>query len=125
VEHPYRNGVVLIGDAAGASDPTYGQGLELTLLDARVLRDHLLSSDDWNKAADAYAKDHAHYYGTMHTVENWLSELLISIGPDADSRRERALSLIAEDPTRFPDHIVSGPELPADEQVRRRLFGEI
>jgi menaquinone-9 beta-reductase len=125
VEHPYRDGVVLIGDAAGASDPTYGQGLEVTLLDARVLRDHLLANDDWNKAADGYASEHAKYYGTIHTVENWLSELLMSIGPGADSRRDRALSLIAEDPTRFPDHIISGPELPADEQVRRRLFGEI
>lgn len=25
---------------------------------------------------------------------------------------------IAEDPTRVPDHIFSGPDLPADEQVR-------
>src|SRR2546422_4603220 len=27
VEHPYRDGVVLVGDAAAASDPSYGQGL--------------------------------------------------------------------------------------------------
>jgi 2-polyprenyl-6-methoxyphenol hydroxylase-like FAD-dependent oxidoreductase len=125
VEHPYREGVVLIGDAAGASDPTYGQGLELTLRDARVLRDHLLANDDWHKAPEAYANDHARYYRTIHTIENWLSELLMTLGPDADARRDRALRLIAEDLTRFPDHIYSGPDLPADEQVRRRLFGEI
>jgi 2-polyprenyl-6-methoxyphenol hydroxylase-like FAD-dependent oxidoreductase len=116
---------VLIGDAAGASDPGYGQGLDVTLLDARVLRDQLLSNDDWNTAADAYAREHAIYYRTIHTVENWFSELLLSIGPEADARRERAFALIAQDPTRFPDHIISGPKLPADEQVRQRLFGEI
>jgi menaquinone-9 beta-reductase len=26
VNHPYRAGVALIGDAAGSSDPSYGQG---------------------------------------------------------------------------------------------------
>jgi 2-polyprenyl-6-methoxyphenol hydroxylase-like FAD-dependent oxidoreductase len=30
VNHPYRDGVALIGDAAGASDPVWGQGLSLT-----------------------------------------------------------------------------------------------
>jgi 2-polyprenyl-6-methoxyphenol hydroxylase-like FAD-dependent oxidoreductase len=42
VEHPYRQGVVLIGDAA-ASDPSFGQGLALTVRDVRVLRDALVS----------------------------------------------------------------------------------
>ena len=27
VEHPYRDGVALLGDAAATTDPTYGQGL--------------------------------------------------------------------------------------------------
>src|SRR4030095_2328187 len=44
VEHPYQNGVALMGDAAAASDPTWGQGLCLTVRDVRVLRDQLLSS---------------------------------------------------------------------------------
>jgi 2-polyprenyl-6-methoxyphenol hydroxylase-like FAD-dependent oxidoreductase len=33
VEHPYREGVALVGDAAAVSDPTWGQGLGLTLRD--------------------------------------------------------------------------------------------
>ena len=32
--------------------------------------------------------------------------------------------MIAENLARLPDHIISGPELPADETVRKRLFGE-
>jgi hypothetical protein len=31
--------------------------------------------------------------------------------------------LIEADPTRIPDHIVSGPELPFDESVKARLLG--
>jgi len=34
------------------------------------------------------------------------------------------MPLIAEDPTRVPDHIFSGPDLPVDDSVRARLFGE-
>ena len=34
------------------------------------------------------------------------------------------MPLIAEDPTRIPDHIMGGPELPIDDRVRARFFGE-
>jgi hypothetical protein len=32
--------------------------------------------------------------------------------------------LLAEDTTRMPDAIVSGPEVPLNGSVRRRFFGE-
>jgi hypothetical protein len=32
--------------------------------------------------------------------------------------------LIAEDMSRIPDAIFSGPEVPLDETVRKRFFGE-
>jgi menaquinone-9 beta-reductase len=124
VDHPYRAGVALIGDAAAASDPTYGQGMSLTMRDARVLSDHLLASDDWEAAAHAYARNHDSYYQVTHRVDGWFNELLLTQGSEASARRERAFSLMAEDPTRIPDHVISGPDLPADETVRRRFFGE-
>jgi len=46
MNHPYRDGVALLGDAASTSDPTFGQGLSLALRDARVLRDQLLANSD-------------------------------------------------------------------------------
>jgi 2-polyprenyl-6-methoxyphenol hydroxylase-like FAD-dependent oxidoreductase len=125
VDHPYRNNVVLVGDAAASSDPTHGQGLQLTLRDIRVLRDQLLATDDWDDAANTYAHEHDSYYGVTHRVDNWLTELLLTPGPQAAARRDRAFGLIAEDPTRFPDHGTSGPDLPADETVRRRFFGDL
>src|SRR5215470_16994643 len=36
VEHPYRNGIALIGDSAASNDPSWGQGLSLSFRDARV-----------------------------------------------------------------------------------------
>jgi menaquinone-9 beta-reductase len=124
VEHPHRDGIVLIGDAAGSSDPTWGQGLSLTLRDVRVLRDALLSTGDWRTAAEDYATQRDHYYGALHKVTGWIARLNFDVGPQADMQRERALPLLAEDPSRMPDHLVSGPDLPADETVRLRYFGE-
>jgi len=47
-----------------------------------------------------------------------------AVGPEADARREQAFPLIAQDPTRVPDHIVSGPDLAVNEDLRVRFFGE-
>lgn len=124
VEHPYKEGVVLIGDAAATSDPSWGQGLCLTVRDVRVLRDHLLSHENWDEAGHAYAAEHDRHYGVIHRVDNWVSQMFFETGPAAEARRARALPLIAQDPTRAPDHVASGPDLPADETVRRRFFGE-
>ena len=124
VDHPYREGVALIGDAAAASDPSWGQGLSLTLRDVRVLRDHLLATTEWDTAGHAYAEAHDWHYGVIHRVDNWLAEMFLAIGPEAEARRARALPLLVQDPTRFLDHGFSGPDLLADETVRRRFFGE-
>jgi 2-polyprenyl-6-methoxyphenol hydroxylase-like FAD-dependent oxidoreductase len=124
VEHPYTAGVVLIGDAAAASDPTWGQGLSLTVRDVRVLRDHLLREANWDAAGHAYAEEHDRHYGVIHTAENWLSQMFFALGPEAEACRARAFPLIAQDPARVPDHLACGPDLPLDETLRRRFFGE-
>jgi 2-polyprenyl-6-methoxyphenol hydroxylase-like FAD-dependent oxidoreductase len=124
VDHPYRKGVALIGDAAAASDPTWGQGLSLTLRDVRVLRDQLLRHEDWDEAGNAYAREHDRYYGVTHTMESWMTQMLMQVGPEADPIRERALPLWREDRSRLPDTFFSGPEQTLDEAARRRFFGE-
>jgi len=124
VEHPYRSGIALIGDAASASDPTYGQGQALSLRYARILSEHLTASGDWNAAAQAYAEAHDLYYSALHRFTRWFWELFLEPGSKAAARRARALPLIGEDPTRMPDVLYSGPDLSMDESVRRRFFGE-
>ena len=125
VEHPYGDRVALIGDAAATSDPSFGQGLSLTVRDVRVLRDKLLGEDDWDIAGHAYADEHDEYYDVIHTVEDWFTELFSGFGPEADARRAQALPLLAQDPTRVPDPFQNGPEnVTADDATRRRFFGE-
>jgi menaquinone-9 beta-reductase len=124
VRHPYANGVALIGDAAATSDPTWGQGMSLTLRDVRALRDALLARSDWDAAGHAYAAEHDSHYDIIRRVDGWYADLFMGLGPEADARRARALPLAAQDSTRFPDPPMSGPEAPHDDAVRRRFFGE-
>ncbi len=124
VDHAAREGVVLIGDAAAASDPCYGCGLSLTLLGVRHLRDCLLSTEDWRAAVDQYAHQHDRCYGVVRRITNWLTELLWSTGPAAEERRARVLPRLAAEPGRAPDIVGLGPASPSDEAARRFLLGE-
>jgi 2-polyprenyl-6-methoxyphenol hydroxylase-like FAD-dependent oxidoreductase len=125
VDRPHRDGVVLIGDTAAATDPAWGRGLSRTLRDVRLLRDRLLDSSDWRSAAEAYASDHDDFYGRMRRLEAMETALLFERGEAADRRREHAFALFARDPTRIPDAIGLGPEAPSDDRARARYFGEI
>ena len=125
VEHPYRDGVVLIGDAAAATDPAWGRGLSRTLRDVRLLRDRLLAEPDWRSAAEAYAGDHDDFYGRMRRLEAMEPTLLFERGENADRRRAKAFALFAQDPSRVPDALGLGPEAPCDDVARARYFGEI
>jgi 2-polyprenyl-6-methoxyphenol hydroxylase-like FAD-dependent oxidoreductase len=124
VEHPYRAGIALIGDAAGSSDPTWGQGLSLTARDVRVLANSLTGLDDWEVAGHVYADAHDEYFGRSIKVGGWLSDLFFAQSAEAEALRARALPLITVEPDRVPAHNLSGPDLPCDDSVRRRLFGE-
>lgn len=125
VDRPYRDGVVLAGDAAAATDPAWGRGLSRALRDVRLLRDRLLQSSDWHEAALAYAGDHDDFYGRMRRLEAMEATLLFEPGAAADKRRQHAFSLFAKDPSRVPDATGLGPEAPCDEIARARYFGEI
>jgi 2-polyprenyl-6-methoxyphenol hydroxylase-like FAD-dependent oxidoreductase len=125
VDHPYRDGVALIGDAAGTNDPTFGQGMPMTLRDARVLRDALRSHSDWDSAGHEYARQHDEYFQNSRKVCGWLRTLFQDPSPPAQALRGRAMPKIAEDQSRVPDHLFGGPELACDETVRARLFGEL
>ena len=124
VNHPYRDGVALVGDAECTNDPSFGQGMPMTLRDVRVLRDALLAHSDWDQAGHEYARQHDTYFQASKKVCGWLRTLFQDPTPEAQALRERAMPKIAEDVSRVPDHLFSGPDMPSDETVRQRLFGE-
>jgi len=118
VSHLVSGGPTISRWLHAATPPT------LTVRDVRVLRDQLLSSENWNEVGHAYAEAHDRHYGVIHTVDNWLSQMFFETGPAGEARRARAFPLLAQDPTRAPDHIFGGPDLPLDETVRRCFFRE-
>jgi len=66
-------------------------GLSFTARDVRILRDQLLSHDDWDKAGHAYATQHDRYYGIVRTWYGWAQELNRPQGPEADIWRAKGL----------------------------------
>jgi 2-polyprenyl-6-methoxyphenol hydroxylase-like FAD-dependent oxidoreductase len=123
VESPAKNGVALIGDAAAASDPSWGSGLSLTLVDVEYLANALRANDDWDAAIAQYAREHDEYYGALHRIQAWMTELVWTPGPEADERRARVFPRMIADPTGFPDNVGLGPFGPSDERARRLTLG--
>ena len=124
VEHPDKDGVVLVGDAASTCDPSFGQGLAMTLRSVRLLRDQLLKTEDWGAAGHAYAVEQHRNFRVIHTLEDWLRSMFLETGPEADARRARALPLMAQDGARLPDLFGMGPDAPVNDIIKRRFFGE-
>jgi 2-polyprenyl-6-methoxyphenol hydroxylase-like FAD-dependent oxidoreductase len=121
VDTPYRDGVALIGDAAAAPDPCFGNGLSMALRDARLLRDCLLEEADWDSAARRYAAAHDATFAALHTLERWAAEGFFSVGLETQHIREYADT--AADRGDSPDIIGRGPDQPVDEPARRRFLG--
>jgi 2-polyprenyl-6-methoxyphenol hydroxylase-like FAD-dependent oxidoreductase len=111
VDHPYRDGVALIGDTAACSNPAFGQGLALTFRDARSLCDCLRANQNWDEGGHAYAAQHDHHYGIIHDATRWLTSLMHDLGPEAEAKRARVFARFAQDPTCAPDQTISGPDI--------------
>lgn len=118
-----RNGVALIGDAAAATDPSWGCGLSLTMLDVEHLSDDLTATDDWNLALERYGREHDEYSSALRRILGWMTELVWTPGPEADERRHRVFARRQADPTGFPDNLGLGPLGPSDERARRLVLG--
>lgn len=120
-------GIVLIGDAAMATDPTVGHGLSLVFRDVRELRDLLLDGDDWQDSIEEFAHRKQVYQAPIRCSALWVTQLAIDTGTEADARRERAAKAREIDPSAggYSGIIITGPDgLPTDDAARHRFFGE-
>ena len=126
-----RDGVVLIGDAAGANDPIIGQGLSITLRDVRLVRDAVLGARDWRpEIFAAYASDRAERMRRLRFSASVAATMENEFGETARARRTRARERQMKDPTLFLPFLTAlvGPDqVPAEtfaEETRRRLFAD-
>jgi 2-polyprenyl-6-methoxyphenol hydroxylase-like FAD-dependent oxidoreductase len=115
---PFAQGVVLIGDAAGYNDPIIGQGLSISMRDARIVRDLVL--DGARQPADftPYAEERVERMRRLRLIADVFSA---TEAEDADNRQARrafmAQKAATMDPEVFPLLVgpFTGPETVPDE----------
>lgn len=123
VSSPAKKGIALIGDAAGATDPSWGCGLSKTMMDVELLSKRLLESSDWDTALAKYGADHDDKFGKLHDILSWFTQLFWTPGPEGDARRAKVMPRMKTHPMEYPDGIGLGPFGPCDDKARRLLLG--
>lgn len=119
-------GVVLIGDAAGANDPSQGHGLSLVFRDIRVLR-NLLTTEDVDSVPEQFAAARMGYYSVLREHARWAAPLATDTGPLADELRDQVRRAREIDPSAggFAGIFATGPDgLRTDDNARAHFFGE-
>jgi 2-polyprenyl-6-methoxyphenol hydroxylase-like FAD-dependent oxidoreductase len=117
---------VLIGDAAGANDPSLGHGLALVFRDVRELSDLLTQHEDWSDIPAEFGSRRATYYNVLREHAKWVAAITTEIGPEADALRAQVARAREADPTAggFAGLFALGPDrLVADEAARRHFLG--
>jgi 2-polyprenyl-6-methoxyphenol hydroxylase-like FAD-dependent oxidoreductase len=121
-DRPIIDGLALIGDAAGYSDPHIGQGLSVALRDVRVLSELLLTSEDWSPAAlRPYVEERAERLRRLRFCNAMATTLRGEFGVEARARRRRARDLMKAEPELglWRRATLAGPE-----SVPASAFGE-
>jgi 2-polyprenyl-6-methoxyphenol hydroxylase-like FAD-dependent oxidoreductase len=125
-DHITGEGVVLIGDAAGANDPALGSGTGLALIDVRELFALLQDRDDWQAAIEEFAAKRPTWYDPMRAFGEWMGPLDTDTGPEADAARARAKRAGEADRVRngYGVFFAFGPRgLPVTDEVRAHYLG--
>ncbi len=121
------DGIVLISDAAGANDPTQGQGLSLALQDVRELSRLLREEDSWQRAIETYGAMRPRWYEPLRAYAKWTGPLLTGVGAAADAARARVVRARELDPALggySAIHALGPDGLPVTEAARRHVLGE-
>jgi 2-polyprenyl-6-methoxyphenol hydroxylase-like FAD-dependent oxidoreductase len=96
VDRPYGEGAVLIGDAAGWSDPIIGQGLTIAITDAGQVSDVLLAGADWSpEAFSAYGEERSERMRRIRTTAMLHTAVFSDLTPAGRARRGAFLQATA------------------------------
>jgi 2-polyprenyl-6-methoxyphenol hydroxylase-like FAD-dependent oxidoreductase len=128
-DRPIADGLALIGDAAGYSDPHIAQGLSIGLRDVRILSELLLAGEDWSPAVlRPYVEERAERMRRLRFCAAVATTLRGEFGPEARDRRRRAQGRMQAEPelALWRQAYLAGPDtVPVsafDERVYERLF---
>lgn len=126
---PVTDGAVLIGDAAGWSDPILGCGLSVAMRDARSVADVLIAGEDWSPVAfEAYVSERAQRMRRLRACAHLTTELNCSYTAADRDRRRVFRQRMATDPLvrslrtiALMGPEVASPEAFDDEVIERAL----
>jgi 2-polyprenyl-6-methoxyphenol hydroxylase-like FAD-dependent oxidoreductase len=97
-DRPYVPGAVLVGDAAGYSDPVIGLGLSVTVRDVRMVSDALLGTSEWDAAMfEPYAMERALRMWRLRVTADVTTRFRATFNEDARRRRAAAFRRLADD----------------------------
>ena len=118
--------MVLVGDAAGYSDPLIGEGLSVAMRDVRSVSEVLRGGDDWSPGAFAeYAEERADRMRRLRFFADIVTTLARSSSRAAVERRRRADERFNTDPDLFMLRaaVFVGTEVAAGRALLRRDQG--
>ena len=99
IDNPVAPGVVLIGDAAGHSDPSGGQGISIALKDARLVSEALNASKAWiPEALASYASQRREQMRRIRFSTRLLAAYRMEFTDEARQRRCKGRRRMATDP---------------------------
>ena len=125
---PVVEGAVLIGDAAGYSDPIWGQGLSSTFRDSRVVRDLLLGSSNWSASTfEPYVEERRERTRRLRWETRFATALFGRFEAEALAARARAKERMARQPE-MAGYIVAGmagPDVPPPAVFTQNYFDSL
>jgi 2-polyprenyl-6-methoxyphenol hydroxylase-like FAD-dependent oxidoreductase len=130
-DQPYRDRIVLIGDAAGWNDPILGLGLSITYRDVRIVSDLLKQTDDWSAdAMQPYGEERRERMRRLRFIAKITSRIDMEFDDEARERRRRFLERMTVDAS-VRQHLVAimaGPETASEamftDEYLSQVYGE-
>lgn len=117
VDDPVVEGALLMGDASGYNDPILGQGLSVTLRDARIVAELFTNNATWDRETFApYVQERRERLRRLRMAAAFVTTLNARFEPQDKARRRRAFHYLKTTPDALHPGFAAylGPEaLPA------------